>query len=188
MDKSMLILVGPMDNVSSLLAALGCGIPSLPTSYLDLPMGVASKTVGWGSCSKRDYPWECLLVPSCARFGLYLEKFCIAFFGRFWRGVSFILLIGMWYAFPRGTTEGCLGIRMLNILISPCLGKWLWRFTTERGTVFHEWLLTCVGKRGWSSDLMRGSEPHVKEVQMGIRRPLGRELGRGSHGNVGGLP
>lgn len=40
----MLILVGPMDNVSSLLAALGCGIPSLPTSYLDLPMGVASKT------------------------------------------------------------------------------------------------------------------------------------------------
>lgn len=42
----MLILVGPMDNVSSLLAALGCGIPSLPTSYLDLPMGVASKTVG----------------------------------------------------------------------------------------------------------------------------------------------
>ena len=74
MDKGLLILVGSMDDVSFLLAAVACEIPSLPTTYLNLPLGASSK----GKLIEDNF---CLIVPYCGSFDLCLEKFCIVFFG-----------------------------------------------------------------------------------------------------------
>ena len=54
LNKSEIILVGPVDNVVKLALELGCGIGSFPTSYLGLPLGASHKaTRVWDSVEER---------------------------------------------------------------------------------------------------------------------------------------
>ena len=46
LNKSEILPVGSVDNVQELAAELGCGIGSLPSSYLSLPLGANHKAVG----------------------------------------------------------------------------------------------------------------------------------------------
>jgi hypothetical protein len=43
LDKSVLVLVGHVDNVDDLAGILGCGVSSLPLKYLGLPLGAPFK-------------------------------------------------------------------------------------------------------------------------------------------------
>ena len=54
LSKSEIIPVGTVSNVETLAIELGCGIGSLPTTYLGLPLGAPHKSVGaWDSIEKR---------------------------------------------------------------------------------------------------------------------------------------
>ena len=54
LSKSEIILVGPFDNVDELALELDCGVGSLPTSYLGLPLGAPHKASGvWDSVEER---------------------------------------------------------------------------------------------------------------------------------------
>ena len=54
LNKSEILPVGSVDNVLELAAELGCGIGSLPSSYLGLPLGAKHKAVGvWGIVEDR---------------------------------------------------------------------------------------------------------------------------------------
>ena len=54
LNKSEILPVGLVDNVQELAAELGCGIGSLPSSYLGLPLGAKHKAVGvWGIVEDR---------------------------------------------------------------------------------------------------------------------------------------
>ena len=54
LNKSEIIPVGAVDNVVELALELGCGIGSLPTSYLGLPLGASHKaTRVWKSVKER---------------------------------------------------------------------------------------------------------------------------------------
>ena len=46
LNKSKIIPVGRVANVAELAAELGCGVGSLPTKYLGLPLGAPSKSLG----------------------------------------------------------------------------------------------------------------------------------------------
>ena len=46
LSKSEIIPIGPVVNVDELALELGCGIGSLPTSYLSLPLGAPHKPTG----------------------------------------------------------------------------------------------------------------------------------------------
>ena len=46
LNKSDIILVGFVANVEDLAIELGCGISSLPTSYLGLPLVASHKAIG----------------------------------------------------------------------------------------------------------------------------------------------
>ena len=46
LNKSEILPVGPVDEVSDLAVELGCGIGSLPSSYLGLPLGASHKAFG----------------------------------------------------------------------------------------------------------------------------------------------
>jgi len=43
LDKSVLVLVGLVDNMDELAGILGCGVSSLPLKYLGLPLGAPFK-------------------------------------------------------------------------------------------------------------------------------------------------
>ena len=53
-NKGEIIPVGKVSNVETLAAELGCGIGSLPTTYLGLPLRAPHKLVrAWDSIEKR---------------------------------------------------------------------------------------------------------------------------------------
>ena len=54
LSKSEIILVGKLANVELLAAKLRCGVGSLPTTYLGLPLGAPHRAVGvWDSVEER---------------------------------------------------------------------------------------------------------------------------------------
>ena len=54
LSKSEIILVGRVANVELLAAKLRCGVGSLPTTYLGLPLGAPHRAVGvWDSVEER---------------------------------------------------------------------------------------------------------------------------------------
>ena len=46
LSKSEIIPMGKVDNVEMLATELGCGIGSLPTTYLGLPLGAPHRAIG----------------------------------------------------------------------------------------------------------------------------------------------
>ena len=54
LSKSKIIPVGTVSNVETLAIELGCGVGSLPTTYLGLPLGGPHKSEGFGTLLKRD--------------------------------------------------------------------------------------------------------------------------------------
>ena len=54
LNKSEILPIGSVDNVLELATKLGCGIGSLPTFYLGLPLGAKHKAVGvWDTVEDR---------------------------------------------------------------------------------------------------------------------------------------
>ena len=54
LNKSVIIPLGRVDNVEVLASELGCGVGSLPTTYLGLPLGVPHRAmVVWDSIEER---------------------------------------------------------------------------------------------------------------------------------------
>ena len=54
LNKSVIIPLGRVDNVEVLVSELGCGIGSLPTTYLGLPLGPPHRAMGvWDSIEER---------------------------------------------------------------------------------------------------------------------------------------
>ena len=52
--RSEIIPLGRVDNVEALAAKLGCGVGSLPTKYLGLPLGAPQRASGvWDSIEER---------------------------------------------------------------------------------------------------------------------------------------
>ena len=46
LNKSEIIPMGRVDNVEMLVVELGCGVGSLPTTYLGLPLGAPHRLMG----------------------------------------------------------------------------------------------------------------------------------------------
>ena len=54
LNKSEIIPIGAVDYAAELALELGCGIGSLPTLYLGLPLGASHKAIGvWDSVEER---------------------------------------------------------------------------------------------------------------------------------------
>ena len=54
LTKSVIIPLGRVDNVEELAAELGCGVGSLPSSYLGLPLGAPHRALRvWDSIEDR---------------------------------------------------------------------------------------------------------------------------------------
>jgi len=158
--KSLLVLVGNVNNVAELASILGCGTSSLPLKYLGMPLGARHKATSiWDDIvvkmERRLANWQKLYLSKGARVTLikstlfnlptyFMSIFpipthvanCIEKLQRdfLWGGIGeeFKYHLVKWDKVCSPIFEGGLGFGNLKTLNRALLGKWLWRYGTER--------------------------------------------------------
>ena len=160
LNKSVIIPLGRVDNVELLAAELGCGVGSLPTTYLGLPLGAPHRALGvWDSMEerfrKRLSSWKREYISKGGRLTLIrssLSSLPIYFLSLFrmpkivcsrlekiqrdflWGGGNLERKSHLvnWKTVCQEKSRGGLGVRGPSLMNQALLCKWCWRFVNER--------------------------------------------------------
>ncbi|KAG6665487.1 hypothetical protein CIPAW_02G164600 [Carya illinoinensis] len=181
-----MVPVGAVSNIRSLASLLDCQVSSLPLKYLGLPLGATFKarTIWDGvveKIEKRLAGWKRFylskggrltlikstlsnlptyflsLFPLLAGVGKKIEKTIRAFlWGGLGKEKKFHLV--SWKTVCAPVTQGGLGVRDLRTFNKTLLGKWLWRYHLEGGSLRKEIIDARYGAAlgGWCSNEVRG--------------------------------
>ncbi|RVW30191.1 putative ribonuclease H protein [Vitis vinifera] len=136
------LFFGGVEEVYRAAAVFGCKVENLPTNYLGLPLGASHK-----SCRVWDGESE-----------TQIEKIQREFLWGDMEEKRKIHLV-RWAVICKDKRHGGLGLRYLKEFNHALLGKWLWRFPTERESF---WRRVIVGKfgevqGGWTTREVRES-------------------------------
>ena len=186
LNKSEIIPFGSVENVQDLAFELGCGIGSLPSSYLGLPLGANHKSLGvWNSVEdrfrKRLASWKSQYISKGGRLTLIqstlssLPIYCLSLFRMpvsicsrlekiqrefLWSGSSLAKKTHLvnWKTVCTEKKKGGLGLRRLSILNKALMCKWCWRFANERDSHWRKVIRCKFGEDygGWCSGDING--------------------------------
>ena len=186
LHKSEIIPLGRVDNVEELAAELGCGVGSLPTKYLGLPLGAPHRAVGvWDSIEERFRfrlsSWKRQYISKGGRLTLIrstLSSLPIYFLSLFrmpkivrsrlkkiqrdflWGGGNLERKPHLvnWNTVCQEKRRGGLGVRGLSRMNQSLLCKWCWRFANERDSFWRQVISTKFGVEagGWITRDIRG--------------------------------
>ena len=154
LNKSEIIPLGRVDNMEVLAAELGCGVGSLPTKYLGLPLGAPHRAVGvWDSIEERFKnklsSWKRQYISKGGRLTLIrstLSSLPIYFLSMFrmpkivwarlekiqrdflWGGGNLECKPHLvnWNTVCQEKSRGGLGVRGLSLMNQALLCKWCW--------------------------------------------------------------
>ena len=184
--KSEIIPLGRVDNVKELAAELGCGVGSLPTKCLGLPLGAPHRVLGvWDSIEERFRnrlsSWKRQYISKGGRLTLIrstLSSLPIYFLSLFrmpkivWSRLEKIqrdFLWGggnlerkphlvNWNTVCQEKSRGRLGVRGLSMKNQALLCKWCWRFANERDSLWRLVISIKFGEEvgGWNTRDIRG--------------------------------
>ena len=163
LHKSEIIPLGRVDNVEELAAELGCGVGSLPTKYLGLPLRAPHRALGvWDSIEERFRNilsfWIRQYISKGGRLTLIrstLSGLPIYFFSLFrmpkivrarlekiqrdflWGGGNLERKPHLvnWDTVCQEKSRGGLRVRGLSLMNQALLCKWCWRFANERDSL-----------------------------------------------------
>ena len=186
LNKSEIIPVGSVENVQDLASELGCGIGSLPSSYLGLPLGAKHKSLGvWNTVEdrfrKRLASWKSQYISKGGRLTLIqstlssLPIYCLSLFRMpisicsrlekiqrdfLWSGSSMAKKTHLvnWKTVCTEKKKGGLGLRRFSILNKALMCKWCWRFANERDSLWRKIISCKFGEEygGWCSGDIKG--------------------------------
>ena len=186
LNKSEILPVGSVDNVQDLAVELGCGIGSLPSSYLGLPLGANHKALGvWDTVEdrfrKRLTSWKSQYISKGGRLTLIqstlssLPIYCLSLFRMsvsicsrlekiqrefLWSGGSLVKKTHLvnWKTVCTEKKKGGLGLRRFSILNKALLCKWCWRFANEMDSFWIKVIRCKFGEDygGWRSGDING--------------------------------
>ncbi|RVW14147.1 putative ribonuclease H protein [Vitis vinifera] len=187
LQKNEIILVGGVEEVYRAAAVFGCKVENLPTNYLGLPLGASHKSCRvWDGVEERFKrklaTWKKQYLSKGGRLTLIkstLSNLLIYFMSLFviprkvrlrlkkiqreflWGDMEEKRKIHLvrWAVICKDKRHGGLGLRYLKEFNHALLGKWLWRFPTERESF---WRRVIVGKfgevqGGWTTREVRES-------------------------------
>ena len=174
LSKSEIISVGLVINVDELALELGCGVGSLPTSCLGLPLGTPHKATGvWDSVEerfrKRLASWKMQYISKGGRITLIrstLSSLPIYYLSLFrmsqkistrleriqrqflWGGGSLEKkpLLVKWATVCAKKKKGGLGLRNFFRLNKAVLCKWSWRFANKRNALWRKVVSSKFGE------------------------------------------
>ncbi|RVW54250.1 LINE-1 reverse transcriptase-like [Vitis vinifera] len=147
--KSEVIPVGEVQRIEEMAVELGCRVGQLSSVYLGLPLGVPNKAAyGWdGHASVPD-----VVIPYAHLCGKKIKK------------IAKRLLVGgggglmerkthlvKWDMVCGDKENGGLGIRKFTIMNKALLGKWTWRFASDKEALWKHVLEAKYGQEdyGW---------------------------------------
>ena len=186
LNKSEILPIGSVDNAQELATELGCGIGSLPTSYLGLPLEAKHKAVGvWDIVEVRFRnilaSWKSQYISMGGRLTLIrstlscLPIYCLSLFRMpvsigtrlekiqrefLWGGGSLEKKRHLvnWKIVCTEKKKGGLGLRRFFNLNKALLCKWCWRFTNERNSLWRRVISSKFGEGtgGWCSCVIKG--------------------------------
>ena len=187
MNKSEMVPIGEVTNLSYLADILSCRIGSLPMTYLGMPLGSSYKALEvWNpiieKVERRLAGWKKLYLSKGGRLTLLkstlssLPTYFLSLFkipvsvakrieqlqcNFLWGGVEddFKMHLVSWSKVCKPIAHGGLGVRNLVAFNKALLGKWLWRFGVEESKFWRRVLAAKYGVtgRGWCTRPIRGS-------------------------------
>nr|CAN80153.1 hypothetical protein VITISV_037499 [Vitis vinifera] len=177
-SQNAFVGVGGMEDVDKAVVLFGCNVGRFPTSYLHLPFGAPHRSIGvWDVIEERFkrklVAWKKQYLSKGDRLVLIkstLSSLPIYFMPFFvipkkvnqvrenskellWRDTEerrkFHLV--NWVEVCKNKKHGGLGLRHLEGLNQAFLGKWLWRFSLERESLWRKVILGKFGEveGGW---------------------------------------
>jgi hypothetical protein len=166
LSKSEIVPIGEVENVVELASILGCGVATLPMKYLGLPLGAHYKASAiWSGIiekmESRLAGWKRMYLSKGGRLTLikstlsnlptyYLSLFPIPVVVAnrleklqrdfLWGGLGdeFKFHLVNWSQICTPKMTGGLGVRRMVPFNRALLGKWLWRFATERDALWRK--------------------------------------------------
>ena len=179
--KSEIIPVREVEEIEELTVELGCRVGSLPSQYLELPLGAPNRAPSmWDGVEERVRTplalWKRQYISKGGRITLIkntlasmliyqksifrmpkivarrIEKVQRDFL---WGGGNLegkIYLV-KWDVICTDKNKGGLGIRIITMLNRALLGKWIWRYACEKDNIWKQVIITKYEQedRGWRS-------------------------------------
>ncbi|RVX21022.1 hypothetical protein VitviT2T_011245 [Vitis vinifera] len=197
--KSEIIPVGEVVGMEELAVELGCKVGSLPSQYLGLPLGVLNRApYMWDGVEervrrrlalwKRQYISKggrvTLIKSTLASMPIYqmsifrmpkmvarrLEKVQRDFLwgGGQMEGKTHLV---NWEVVCTDKTKGGLGIRKLALLNKALLGKWIWRYASDKDNLWKQVIKVKYGQEdfGWRPKKTKGA------VGVGVWKEIWKE-------------
>ena len=185
-SKSEIIPVGRVDNVEMLASEHGCGVGSLPTTYLGLPLRVPHRAMGVSDTIEERFrnrlaSWKRQYISNGGRLTIIrstLSSLPIYFLSLFrmpklmcsrlekikkdflWGGGNLEQKLHLvnWKTVCSEKNKGGLGVRNLSKLNQTLLCKWCWRFANERDPLWRMVISIKFGEEngGWNTSDIRG--------------------------------
>ena len=199
--KSEIIPVGEVQGIEELAMELGCRVGQLPTVYLGLPLGVPNKVVyGWDGVEekmrRRLALWKSQYISTGGRITLIkstmvsmpvyqmslfqmpisvarrLEKLQRDFL---WGGSHMERKAHLvkWEVVCGDKENGGLGIRKFALMNKALLGKWTWRFASDKEAL---WKQVLVAKYGQEDHDWR-TKKVVGACGVGVWKEILKEVG-----------
>jgi hypothetical protein len=186
LGKSKLVAIGEVDNIRELANILGCNVTALPMKYLGLPLGAAYKATSmWNGVVEqmehRLAGWKKLYLSKGGQLTLIkstlsnlptyypslfpvpmsvakrMEKIQRVFLWGGMRDDQKLHFIS-WNQICGPLRAKGLGIRNVHKFNQALMGKWLWRYVTEREALWHKIIKAKYEDQdgGWCSKEVSG--------------------------------
>jgi hypothetical protein len=186
LEKSEMVQIGQVSNLTNLVAMLEGKISNVPMKYLGMPLGARFKSkLIWDpileKLGRKLAGWKHLYLSKGGRLTLlksmlsglplyylslypipvsaahHIEKLQRDFLWGGMDNVSKFPLVN-WKNVCMPIAAGCLGIKNLIHTNQALLGKWLWRFATEKNSYWRKVVALKYGVNpgNWMSEIARG--------------------------------
>ncbi|RVW64952.1 putative ribonuclease H protein [Vitis vinifera] len=163
-----IIFLGEVVGMEELAVELGCKVGSLPSQYLGLPLGGRVTLIKSTLASMPIYQMSIFRMPKMVARRLEKVQRDFLWGGGQMEGKTHLV---NWEVVCTDKAKGGLGIRKLALLNKALLGKWIWRYASDKDNLWKQVIKVKYGQEdfGWRPKKTMGA------VGVGVWKEIWKE-------------